>query len=52
MKAATKIGLVAGGVIGAAVGAGLLMTNQGHQLRKVAAWGADQVKHALHSRIG
>ncbi|MDR2657699.1 MAG: hypothetical protein LBB86_07730 [Oscillospiraceae bacterium] len=52
MKAATKIGLVTGGVVGAALGAGLLMTNQGHQLRKAAAWGADQVKHALHNRIG
>jgi hypothetical protein len=51
MKAATKIGLVTGGVVGAALGAGLLM-NQGHQLRKAAAWGADQVKHALHNRIG
>ncbi|MDR1599037.1 MAG: hypothetical protein LBS11_04085 [Oscillospiraceae bacterium] len=52
MKAATKIGLVTGGVIGAAVGAGLLVTNQGHQLRKAAAWGADQIKRATHNRIG
>jgi gas vesicle protein len=52
MRAGTKIGLVTGGVIGAAVGAGLLMSGQGRQLRDAVNWGADHIKHALHSRIG
>ncbi|MDR1568948.1 MAG: YtxH domain-containing protein [Oscillospiraceae bacterium] len=52
MRAATKAGFVTGGVVGIAVGAGLLMSPQGRQVRKAIAWGTHQVKHQFHNHIG
>ena len=53
MRASTKAGFVAGGLVGAAIGAGILMSPQGKQVRKAVSWGANQVKHQfMHNHIG
>ena len=45
VRIATKAGLVAGGVVGLAVGAGLLMMPQGKQMRSMIEKGAAAVKN-------
>lgn len=53
MRVATKAGFITGGVVGLAVGAGLLMAPQGKQMRKAIVRGADQIKHQFrHGHIG
>lgn len=53
MRASTKAGFLTGGIVGLAVGAGILMSPQGKSVRRAVAWGADQVKHQFrHSHIG
>jgi len=45
MRTATKAGLVAGGVVGLAVGAGLLMMPQGKHVKQILEKGADAVRN-------
>jgi uncharacterized protein YcfJ len=53
MRASTKAGLLAGGVVGAAIGAGLLLSPQGKNVKHAVNIGANKVKNALwHAHIG
>ena len=53
MRAATKAGFVTGGVVGIAIGAGLLMSPSGKQVRKMVNMGTNKLKNGiLHGHIG
>lgn len=53
MKAATKAGFVTGGVVGVALGASILMSPSGKQVRKAVNWGAHKLKNSIwHGHIG
>jgi hypothetical protein len=48
MKATTMAGMVAGSVVGIALGAGLMMVPQGRHMKKALEKGATQVQKHLH----
>ena len=48
MKAKTMAGMVAGSVLGIALGAGLMMAPQGRHMRKALEKGATQAQKHLH----